>query len=347
MPHRPVEPGIGARLRRPDAFDQPAQHQAVDGLQARFEQAEDAHPRVRPPAGAPAGPRSRRETARNNRRARSQAAPALAISSNASSRIVVRDLEAVEHLRVTFRDLGERQRLGRQRFQRRQRAPELVDQRLRGSRARRRGFRRADRNGAAPRIPCARAWRAHCGASRARAARPSVPGFGRVPRSTARSSAATACAIEPAERMLQQRQQRHRREPAAAPPRPPAARTRPPAYSASVSPAESSTGTSQRASAASTRRASARSGVTSAAVLPGSSIASRSATAIASASSSALAASIVAMVASAASAWVANAGSASRSCQRSVAAAGRSASESEPLAPVRRGLRERASPRRA
>ena len=44
--HRPAEPGIAARLRRPDALDQPAQHQAIDRLQARFERAVDAHPHV-------------------------------------------------------------------------------------------------------------------------------------------------------------------------------------------------------------------------------------------------------------------------------------------------------------
>ena len=44
--HRPAEPGIAARLRRPDALDQAAQHQAIDRLQPRFERAVDAHPHV-------------------------------------------------------------------------------------------------------------------------------------------------------------------------------------------------------------------------------------------------------------------------------------------------------------
>ena len=30
MAHRPAEPGIGARLRRPGAFDEAAEHDAVD-----------------------------------------------------------------------------------------------------------------------------------------------------------------------------------------------------------------------------------------------------------------------------------------------------------------------------
>ena len=42
--HRPAEPRIAVRLRRPDALDQTAEHQPVDRLQARFEQAENVHP---------------------------------------------------------------------------------------------------------------------------------------------------------------------------------------------------------------------------------------------------------------------------------------------------------------
>ena len=113
--------------------------------------------------------------------------------------------------------------------------------------------------------------------------------------------------VDAGQRMLQQREQRHRREPAERrlghQPREHAGRR-----VGERSPPESSTGTFQRASAASTRRASARSGVTSAAVLPGVSTASRSATAIASASSSALAASITAASASAASACAVKSG---------------------------------------
>ena len=41
--HRPREPRIGARVGWPDAFDQSAEHHAVDGHEARFERAEDAH----------------------------------------------------------------------------------------------------------------------------------------------------------------------------------------------------------------------------------------------------------------------------------------------------------------
>ena len=45
--HRAAEPGIAARLRRPRALDQAAEHDAVDVLQARLERAVDAHARAR------------------------------------------------------------------------------------------------------------------------------------------------------------------------------------------------------------------------------------------------------------------------------------------------------------
>ena len=42
-PHRAAEPGIGLALRRPGAFDQAAEHDAVAFGQPRFERPEDAH----------------------------------------------------------------------------------------------------------------------------------------------------------------------------------------------------------------------------------------------------------------------------------------------------------------
>ena len=170
-------------------------------------------------------------------------------------------------------------------------------------------------------------WReisqARCGMSSSASSSPAVPCFGRGPRRIARSSAATPRASSFARWVLEQRQQRHRRDAAERRLGAQAARTRRPAVSASAGPRESSAGTFQRASSAITRRPSPTSGVTSAAVLPGSSIASRNATAMASASSSALAASITAMVFIAASACAAKPISARRSFQRSLAAAGR------------------------
>ena len=44
-PHRAAEPGIGPALRRPGAFDQAAEHNAVAIGKARFERSEDAHSR--------------------------------------------------------------------------------------------------------------------------------------------------------------------------------------------------------------------------------------------------------------------------------------------------------------
>ncbi len=47
MAHRPVEPGIAARIGRPDALDEAADDDAVDGRQARFERTVDAHAALR------------------------------------------------------------------------------------------------------------------------------------------------------------------------------------------------------------------------------------------------------------------------------------------------------------
>ncbi len=45
--HRPAQPGIAARLGRPGALVEAAEHDAIDALQARFQRAEDAHAHVR------------------------------------------------------------------------------------------------------------------------------------------------------------------------------------------------------------------------------------------------------------------------------------------------------------
>ncbi len=47
MAHRPAQPGIDPRRRRPDAFDQPAQDDAVGFGQPRFELAVDVQMRAR------------------------------------------------------------------------------------------------------------------------------------------------------------------------------------------------------------------------------------------------------------------------------------------------------------
>ena len=45
-PHRTAEPRIGPAFRRPGAFDQAAEHDAVALGEARFDGAENAHPRA-------------------------------------------------------------------------------------------------------------------------------------------------------------------------------------------------------------------------------------------------------------------------------------------------------------
>ena len=59
-PHRPAEPGIGSAFRRPSAFDQAAEHDAVAVGEARFDGAENAHARAgHAAAAAPPGRRAR------------------------------------------------------------------------------------------------------------------------------------------------------------------------------------------------------------------------------------------------------------------------------------------------
>jgi hypothetical protein len=72
LTHRPIEPWIALRFRRPHALDQAAEHHAVDRLQPRFEQAVDAHRSAR--GRAPSAPRRRRESS-DNHVAQPQVAP--------------------------------------------------------------------------------------------------------------------------------------------------------------------------------------------------------------------------------------------------------------------------------
>ena len=86
--HRAAEPGIGPRLRRPDAFDQAAEHDAIDVLQPRFERAVDAHAHARdrrPPHHA-VGDRDLEQLGIVRRRdGKAGVGVARAMSSNASS----------------------------------------------------------------------------------------------------------------------------------------------------------------------------------------------------------------------------------------------------------------------
>ena len=45
-PHRPAQPWIAASVRRPAAFVEAPENDAVDALQARFQQAENPHARI-------------------------------------------------------------------------------------------------------------------------------------------------------------------------------------------------------------------------------------------------------------------------------------------------------------
>ncbi len=59
LAHRPAEPGVGRRFRRPGAFDQAAEHHAIAVGEPRLERTEDthAHARLRRPAHHAAGKR--------------------------------------------------------------------------------------------------------------------------------------------------------------------------------------------------------------------------------------------------------------------------------------------------
>ena len=213
---------------------------------------------------------------------------------------------------------------------------ERVDQRRARRRARRRSTSRARIGAMQRRRALGR------GRSRAHAPSPALPGFGRGPRSTARSSAATARdarlrRAEPQQRMLEQREQRHRRKPAERGFARPAARTRRPACrrahrrrnrrpARSSAPAPPARGAPARGRASPARRS-----------CPASRTASRSATAMASASSSALAASITRHVGERRVGSGAKSLSSSRSCQQ-LGGGGRAAAlPRRALAAVRRG----------
>ena len=68
MPHRPAQPRIDPRRRRPDAFDQSADDDAVGLRQPRFQRAVDLQVRARSlPAAAPCGRRTRSGTLPDSR----------------------------------------------------------------------------------------------------------------------------------------------------------------------------------------------------------------------------------------------------------------------------------------
>ena len=234
MPHRPAQPRIDPRRRRPDAFDQAAEDDAVGLRQPRFQRAVDAQiARRRLRAGARCGRRRRSGTLRDSRASCDRQAARLLLAEHIVEGGGQRDaLRAVERRgdavvrRATARSAP---RDGA--------APSSA--KSCGLRCAR-GFPAAPAP-AASRAISARAWSSSSSLSRARgsarcseevsprfslpsssrnrrnrAASPSLAGGGRVPRSSASSSVSIArcqapgARAEPQQRMLQQRQQRRR-----------------------------------------------------------------------------------------------------------------------------------------
>ncbi len=118
--HRPAEPRISARFRRPYAFRQAAEHHAIHVLQARFQRAENLHARLaRRIAHGLTGKHGMKQlgivAARNGQRAM------IGDIVEKCGEDFLFTGEVVDGLAVQLRDRGERMRTGRQRLQRRQR----------------------------------------------------------------------------------------------------------------------------------------------------------------------------------------------------------------------------------
>ena len=335
--HRAAEPGIAARLRRPGAFVEAAEHDAVEASAGALPAGRRcARARRAFPAGAPRGRRWRRGTARRSRRARRRGRrrTGLSMSSSKARRSAVPSLPAKAAI-VAFVVLAERGDHVAVAVGERRRADERRASAFPAAPARRRAGRSVRRRRRIRRRRSASADR--CGASWSRLARKVASAWREPVAAGARARAAQQRALqrgdgdvvracrgaEPQQRMLEQRQQRHRLEAAERgfrgeprehagrrvgersrrrnrPPRPASARAR------------RRRGAPARGRASPARRSCL-----------GVSTASRNATAMASASSSALAASIMASEASALSAAAAKSLLLARACQCSVVAAGR------------------------
>ena len=146
MPHRPAQPGIDARRRRPDAFDQAADNDSIRLHQPRFQRAVDLQPRARsvaPPHRAIAerglehvgivGQRHHQSAGRAAAQeivegAREREALAF-LESQRNALLVARQFD--QDLAMPMRELGEVVRLrGRQAFDRGQCLSQRIDQRL-------------------------------------------------------------------------------------------------------------------------------------------------------------------------------------------------------------------------
>ena len=325
-PHRATEPGIGAALRRPGAFDQPAEHDAIAVGQARFEQAEDAHAQARRAAGGARHCRpARRRTVRHNPTltTASLAADGLVASSSSASASFAPSgpmnaacspscsERAASMSRCRAASSLKRERSSAGPFQRLQRRGEFRHKALGFPDLGRRSDTCADRTGADVSLTARSVLSAR--------ARPAVPRLGRGPRSTARSRRSVACrwSLAPSRSSgcLSNASSVTGSTPATAACA--ASRAKIPAgVSASGSPPVSSTAIFQRINAAATRRAERRGPASPArrSCRPAPLRAARWRSA--SASSSALAASITVSVETAASACAANARSRARSPPR-------------------------------
>ena len=317
--HGPAEPGIGARLRRPDALDQPAEHDAVDALQPRFERAVDAHAharQLRPPHHAirrsPSGTaRHSRSAPRQNRRPSCRAISSKALSSAAPSvpsKATGTPVSSVLSAATTSR------------WQRRDARRSDMQRRLSSGASA--SVNRSTRSAAASSSPSvevgARIGRMQIGrllapqlgelgaegrerVCKSGGARLRARAAQHAPSPAPRSRAHARLRAPPSRESgcLSNASRRDRRAARRAPLPPQAAQTARPACRRARRRRNRRPRPSSARARRRTRRASARSGVTRAAVLPGVSTASRSATAMASASSSALAASMTDNVASA------------------------------------------------
>ena len=147
-PHRPAEPGIAARFRRPARFVQSAEHDAVDRLKARFERTVDVHAHVAHFRAAydavtdgrmkhfdvvaggqrKAGSGRRRDDVLEGARQRH----AVVIVECGGDAVGIAR-QRLDRLAVRGRELRQRMIAARQRLQRRQRCGELADQRASGA----------------------------------------------------------------------------------------------------------------------------------------------------------------------------------------------------------------------
>ena len=358
MPHRPAQPGIDPRRRRPDALDQPAENDAVGFGQPRFELAVDVKMRARrfrPPHHAVG--EGGLEHIGIIAELHHQAARLLLGEQIVERRRQRRALRALEDdgdavliamtARSALRDGAAPVRRNHTALTRpcfpAAPAPSAAlrsapaPDRVRRPSSFARGSERVQRGGLpAPKLSAARRGndrsrapgRRFRPAAACRAAAPVRASRWRASARRARRRAGTADAsAAPATSAA----------PAPSPAASAARRAKMPAdVSISASPPESSNSRFQRPSAAITRRASARSGVTSAADLFRCR-ASRIATAIASASISGLGASTTAsFVMPPAKSSAETSGSASRSCHCAVALDGRIVSDTSTSRPMRR-----------